>query len=88
MVIPVAEAAVVYIVMALLMALLGRRRKLGSWGYFFASILLTPVIGFLLVLASDPRRRVSRRDLKRLAALEQERSSRGGALARMRPVGR
>jgi len=88
MVIPVAEAAVAYIVMALLMALLGRRRKLGSWGYFFASILLTPVIGFLLVLASDPRRRVSRRDLKRLAALEQERSSRGGALARMRPVGR
>jgi hypothetical protein len=35
--------------------LLGINRKMGFWGYFFASILLTPACGFLLVLLSDPR---------------------------------
>ncbi len=33
----------------------GRHRKFGFWGYFFCSILLTPVIGILIVLASDPK---------------------------------
>jgi len=33
----------------------GRNRKLGAWGYFFGSIALTPVIGLLLLFASDPR---------------------------------
>jgi hypothetical protein len=33
---------------------LGRNRKLGFWGHFFASLLLTPVIGMLLVVATDP----------------------------------
>lgn len=46
-----------YIGIALILALFGRGRRLGSWGYFFASIFLTPVIGLLLLLASDPRRR-------------------------------
>ena len=46
-----------YFLAALLLAAAGRRRKLGSWGYFLASLLLTPVIGLLLVLASDPRPR-------------------------------
>ena len=40
---------------AVLLGLLGRRRKLGGWGYFFATLLLTPLIGLLLYLASDPR---------------------------------
>jgi hypothetical protein len=35
---------------------LGRNRKLGFWGHFFASLLLTPVIGLLLVVATDPVR--------------------------------
>jgi hypothetical protein len=77
-VIPIAEATAVYIGLAVLMGLLGRRRKLGAWGYFFASILLTPVIGLLLVLASDRRQRVRKRDLRRLAALEQKEPSRDG----------
>ncbi|RBP17256.1 hypothetical protein DFR50_103142 [Roseiarcus fermentans] len=47
----------VYFIAALLLGLAGRRRKLGGWGYFFGSLLLTPVLGLLLVLASDPRRR-------------------------------
>lgn len=50
----------VYILMAMvfvsfLVALLGRNRKMGFWGYFFGSILLTPLVGLLLVLASDSK---------------------------------
>ncbi len=40
----------------LLIGFLGRHRKLGFWGYFFASLLLTPLIGALFVLVSDPKR--------------------------------
>lgn len=40
---------------SLAVALMGINRKFGFWGYFFASLLLTPIIGVLLVLASDKR---------------------------------
>ncbi len=36
-------------------ALLGRNRKFGFWGYLICSVLFTPLIGLLLVLASDRR---------------------------------
>ena len=41
-------------VLAYFIGFLGRNRKLGFWGHFFASLLLTPVIGFLLIAATDP----------------------------------
>lgn len=44
-----------YVVTAILVAALGVDRKLGFWGYFFASLLLTPLVGIILVLASDKR---------------------------------
>lgn len=34
-------------------AFFGTNRKFGFWGYFFASMLLTPLIGILLVISSD-----------------------------------
>jgi len=40
----------------LLIGFLGRHRKFGFWGYFFGSLLLTPVIGIVLLLASDPKK--------------------------------
>jgi hypothetical protein len=46
----------IYILLCLLMGLMGMNRKFGFWGYFFGSIVLTPVIGLLLLLASDPRK--------------------------------
>ncbi len=46
-----------YVGACVVVALLGRRRKFGAWGYFFASILLSPILGLLLVVASDPRPR-------------------------------
>jgi uncharacterized membrane protein YiaA len=42
------------IVLSYFIGFLGRNRKLGFWGYFFASLVLTPLIGFLLIVATDP----------------------------------
>jgi len=44
----------VMIALSYFIGFLGRNRKLGFWGYFFASVVLTPVIGLLLVVATDP----------------------------------
>jgi len=46
----------VYLFLCLIVAISGMRRKLGFWGYLFASILLTPIVGFLLVLISGTKR--------------------------------
>ena len=46
---------VLYVGLCCLVAYLGRDRKFGFWGYLAASVLLDPVIGILLVLASDKR---------------------------------
>jgi len=46
---------VILIVLCVIIGFAGRHRKFGFWGYFFCSILLTPVIGTLIVLASDPK---------------------------------
>jgi len=48
----------IIIVLSLLVGFLGMNRKFGFWGYFFGSIALTPIIGLLLVLASDKRKPV------------------------------
>jgi hypothetical protein len=45
-----------YVVAALLVATLGIDRKFGFWGYFFGSLALTPLVGLILVMASDPKR--------------------------------
>jgi len=46
---------IIFFGMCCLVAYLGRQRKFGFWGYLIASLLLTPVIGLLLVFASDKR---------------------------------
>jgi hypothetical protein len=51
------EAAFVYIALSTAIGVMGRRRKFGAWGYFFASLALTPLFGLLLLLASDVRPR-------------------------------
>lgn len=46
------------IILALVSALvgyLGRDRKFGFWGYFFCSALFTPIIGLVIVFASDKK---------------------------------
>jgi hypothetical protein len=46
----------IYLGLCLLVGLLGMNRKFGFWAYFFASMALTPLLGIVLVLASDSRR--------------------------------
>jgi hypothetical protein len=41
---------------AILIGFLGRNQRFGFWGYFFASIMLTPIIGLLILIAATPTR--------------------------------
>jgi hypothetical protein len=45
-----------WLAVSFLIAMLGRNFRFGFWGYLFASILLTPVIGILLLVAAIPPR--------------------------------
>ncbi|MDP6681455.1 MAG: hypothetical protein QF876_00430 [Desulfobacterales bacterium] len=48
----------IYIGLSLSIGILGIHRKFGFWGYFFASLVLTPIIGLILLLASGKREAV------------------------------
>lgn len=48
---------VAYVGVCALIGVLGRRKKMGAWGYFFGSLVLTPIIGLLLLAVSDSRPR-------------------------------
>lgn len=46
--------ALVYLGLALIAAAAGRNRRMGFWGFFWASILLTPLLtGFFLLMAQQ-----------------------------------
>lgn len=47
----------IWIVGSFVIAAAGSRYRFGFWGYLFASLLLTPVIGVLLLAAAVPPRR-------------------------------
>jgi len=44
-----------YIVLSLLVGYIGKDRKFGFWGYFACAFVLTPIIGLVVVLASDKK---------------------------------
>ncbi|MFT5375672.1 MAG: putative membrane protein [Candidatus Latescibacterota bacterium] len=44
-----------WVLASVLVAFVGRKRKFGFWGYLFCSLFFTPLIGFMLVLASDAK---------------------------------
>jgi hypothetical protein len=44
----------IYIVAAALVASLGIHRKWGFWGFFVISLILTPLIGLFIIMATDP----------------------------------
>lgn len=45
-----------YVVASLIVGVCGINRKLGFWGYFFSSLVLTPAVGIILVACSDRRK--------------------------------
>ena len=44
----------IWLVSSFVIGLFGARYRFGFWGYFFGSILLTPLIGLLLLAAAVP----------------------------------
>jgi hypothetical protein len=46
---------VIYIFLAIFVAYLGQNRKWGFWGYLWSSLIFTPLLGLIFILASDPR---------------------------------
>jgi len=45
-----------YVGLCFLAGFAGRRRRIGFWGYFFSSLIFTPVIGLLFLFFATPRR--------------------------------
>ena len=45
---------VVWIIASIVIASFGTKLRFGFWGYLFASLLLSPIMGFLLLAAAIP----------------------------------
>ena len=44
-----------YVLLSFVVGFAGRNREFGFWGYFFFSLLVTPVIGLLTIIGGAPR---------------------------------
>ena len=44
-----------YVLLCWLLAFFGRELKFGFWGNFWVSIVLTPIVGIIVILAQDRR---------------------------------
>jgi hypothetical protein len=45
-----------WLMLAIVIGFFGRRHRFGFWGYFFATVLFTPIVGVLMLIAAMPRR--------------------------------
>jgi len=45
----------IYLLFCFLIAVAGWNRRMGFWGYLFASVLFSPLIGLMLFLVSEKR---------------------------------
>ncbi len=52
-------AIIIYTLLSVAVGYLGRRRKLGYWGYFVTSLLFTPLVGLLVVFVSEKKAKCS-----------------------------
>jgi len=46
----------IYLFLCYIIASIGKNRKFGFYAYLFLSIILTPIMGLLLVIASDKKK--------------------------------
>lgn len=49
------NVVLIMVALSIVIGFLGRKRRFGFWGYFFLSMLLTPVVGLLALIAAIPR---------------------------------
>ena len=54
---PLVTISLTCILISILFGFLGRNRKMGFWGYFFSTLLLTPFVGAILLLVSDKQKK-------------------------------
>lgn len=52
-----------WLFLAIVIGFFGRNYRFGFWGYFFATVLFTPIIGTLMLIGAMPKR-VSRKVVK------------------------
>jgi hypothetical protein len=45
----------VYILLAIIAGVCGRKRRIGFWGFLFASIIFTPIISLLFIYFATPK---------------------------------
>ncbi len=55
MILPMFLPLLPYVLLTLLVAYIGQNTKFGFWGNFWVSLLLTPVVGIIVLLAQDHR---------------------------------
>ncbi len=57
------QIIVIYLALCAVAGFMGRHRRIGFWGFFFLSILVTPAISGLFIFAAAPGapRRVARK---------------------------
>ena len=55
------ELVTLYLALCFVAGVLGRNRRIGFWGFFFSSIIFTPIISLLFMYFSTPRRSDARR---------------------------
>lgn len=53
MLIPILSS--IYILFCVIVGFAGRRREFGFWGFFFFSLIVTPIVGLLTVIGATPR---------------------------------
>lgn len=51
------ETIVGYVLLAFVAAFFGRRRLIGFWGFFFLSLIVTPLATLFFILVATPVRR-------------------------------
>ena len=52
---PLITIPLICIVIAFFFGYLGRNKKMGFWGYFFATLFLTPFIGAILLIVTGKK---------------------------------
>jgi hypothetical protein len=50
------EIAAVYVALCLVAGIMGRKRRIGFWGYVFCSFIFTPLISLLFLYFASPRK--------------------------------
>ncbi len=56
-----ANGVIFYLVACLVVGFVGRNRRIGLLGFFLCSVVLTPLITFLILVLSAPKKDLSRR---------------------------